>query len=167
MTTATLPRRRTSETCRMVAACCLVLVNGWGADGLNAGSVIGIGQAHAQSVYRCGSSYSSDATCEQGMATSVTLQGETAHAPTPPTGLAQHMQSEADRLEKARQREAQALAPSPNTTRHAANQAAKSGVQKEKPRNERLGEHKKKKRKNGLPASPYFTAKGKAENQKP
>ncbi len=165
MTTATLARRRISDTCRMVAACCWVLVNGWGADVRDAESVIGIGQAHAQSVYRCGNSYSSDAMCEVGMATSVTLQGEPAHAPKASNGLSQQMQSEANRLEKARQREAHAAAPPPNTIRQATSHAAKSVVEKENPHNERLGDHKKRKR--GLPASPYFTAKGKAENQKP
>ena len=149
MTTAFLDRRRTSKTCRMVAACCWVLVNGWV-------------QAHAQSVYRCGSSYSSDAMCEPGMATSVTLQGEPTHAPKASNGWSQHMQSEADRLEKWRHREANALAQHQATTLRS---VPKAMVQKS--RNERSSDHKKKKRKNGLPASTYFTAKGKAENQKP
>ena len=74
------------------------------------------------------------------------------------------MQSEADRLEKLRQREASALVKHQATTLRP---APKAMAQKEKPLNERSGEHKKKKRKKSLPASPYFTAKGTAENQKP
>ena len=146
----------------MVAACCWVLVNGWGADGRDAGNVIGMGQAHAQSVYRCGSNYSNDATCTQGVATSVTLQGEPAHAPKASNGLSQQMQSEADRLEKWRQREANALVKHQATSHRPPTKAMA-----QKPLNEHSTEHKKKKRKKGLPASPYFTAKGTAENQKP
>lgn len=143
----------------LAAACWCVLINGLVAQGLS-----GLGQAHAQSIYRCGSSYSNDDACAQGTATSVALQDETAHAPTPATGLAQHMQSEADRFEKLKQREANALVKHQATTLRP---APKVMAQKEKPLNERSGEHNKKKRKKSLPASPYFTAKGNAESQKP
>ena len=167
MTTATLHRRRTSKTWRMAAACMFVLINGVGVDDLGVDSLVvqglsGLGQAHAQSVYRCGSSYSNDASCAQGEATSVALQGETAHAAKPVNGLAQHMQSEADRLEKLRLREESTLAKHQPTTLRPAPKAIS-----QKPLTERSGEHKKKKRKKSLPASPYFTAKGKAEGQKP
>ena len=90
------------------------------------------------------------------------LPSETAQAPKASNGLSQQIESEADRLEKLRQREANALVKHQATTLRPAPK-----VMAQKPLNERSGEHKKKKRKKGLPASPYFTAKGTAENQKP
>jgi hypothetical protein len=133
-------------------------MSGLGADGF--------GQAHAQSVYRCGSSYSNEANCEKGTAASVSLQGDTPHANKAPTGMAQQMQNEADRLEKIRQRETRLadkqLDKNSVKTPHAANKAIA-----EKSPNELPSQHKTKKRKKSTANSPYFTAKGAADSKKP
>jgi hypothetical protein len=160
---STPPRRRTSKRWCLVTAYWCVLMSGLGADGF--------GQARAQSVYRCGSSYSNEANCEQGTAASVPLQGDTAHASKAPVGMAQQMQSEADRLEKIRQRETsvltkqQAVSVHQGTTAHQATNAVA-----QKPPNDisdQHSQHKTKKRKKSTAASPYFTAKGAADSKKP
>ena len=152
------PPRRTLKQWCMSAACWCALMSGLGADGF--------GPAHAQSVYRCGSSYSNEANCEQGTSASVPLQGDTPHASKTPVGMAQQMQSEADRLEKIRQRETrladQQVDKHSVKTPHAANKAVA-----QKPSNDLPGHHKTKKRKKSTPASPYFTAKGAADSKKP
>jgi hypothetical protein len=136
-------------------------MSGLGADGF--------GQAHAQSVYRCGSSYSNEANCEKGTAAYVSLQGDTPHANKTPTGMAQQMQSEADRLEKIRQRETrladQQLDKHSVKTPHAANK----GLAQKPPRDmsDQHSQHKTKKRKKSTADSPYFTAKGAADSKKP
>jgi len=158
----TPPRRRTFKHWCMSAACWCTLMSGLGADGF--------GQAHAQSVYRCGSNYSNEANCERGAAASVPLQGDTPHASKAPTGMAQQMQSEADRLEKIRERETrvldkqfdQQLDKHSVKTPHAVNKGLA-----QKPPNDLPGQHKTKKRKKSTPASPYFTAKGAADSKKP
>ncbi len=154
----TPPRRRTSKEWCMSAACWCALMSGLGADGF--------GQAHAQSVYRCGSSYSNEANCEHGTAASVPLQGDTLPASKAPTGMAQQMQGEADRLEKIRQRETLALDKQFDKhsvkTPHHANKAIA-----EKSPNDLPGQHKTKKRKKITAESPYFTAKGTADSKKP
>jgi hypothetical protein len=142
----------------MSAACWCALMSGLGVDGF--------GQAHAQSVYRCGSGYSNEANCEHGTAASVPLQGDTPHASKTPLGMAQQMQSEADRLEKIRQRETLALDKQFDKhsvkTPHPATKAVA-----QKPSNELPSQHKTKKRKKSTEASPYFTAKGAADSKKP
>jgi hypothetical protein len=136
-------------------------MSGLGADGF--------GQAHAQSVYRCGSSYSNEANCEKGTAAYVSLQGDTPHANKTPTGMAQQMQSEADRLEKIRQRETrladQQLDKHSVKTPHTANK----GLAQKPPRDmsDQHSQHKTKKRKKSTADSPYFTAKGAADSKKP
>ncbi len=157
------PQRRISKQWCMSAACWCALMSGLGADGFR--------QAHAQSVYRCGSSYSNEANCEHGTATSVPLQGDTPHTSKAPVGMAQQMQSEADRLEKIRQRETsvltkqQAVSVHQGTTAHQATNAVA-----QKPPNDisdQHSQHKIKKRKKSTAASPYFTAKGAADSKKP
>jgi hypothetical protein len=142
----------------MSAACWCALMSGLGADGF--------WRAHAQSVYRCDSSYSNEVNCEHGTAASVPLQGDTPHASKAPTGMAQQMQSEADRLEKIRQRETrladQQLDKHSVKTPHAANKDLA-----QKPPNDLPGQHKTKKRKKSTATSPYFTAKGAADSNKP
>lgn len=138
----------------MGTAACLCVISGL------MGEFTGV---HAQTVYRCGAHYSSHANCDEGLATPLALTDRTTPTRDAVAPLAQQMQSEADRLEKTRQREANAWAKLPTIT----HRAAKTGIQKEKPLNERLDEHKKKKRKKSAPASPYFTAKGTAESHKP
>ena len=154
----TPPRRRVSKQWCMSAACWCALMSGFGADGF--------GPAHAQSVYRCGSSYSNEANCEHGTAASVPLQGDTPHASKAPVGMAQQMQSEADRLEKIRERETRAADKQVDKhsvkTPHAANKAIA-----QKSPNDLPGQHTTKKRKKITPASPYFTAKGAADSKKP
>jgi hypothetical protein len=132
-------------------------MSGLGADGF--------GQAHAQSVYRCGSSYSNEANCEKGTAASVPLQGDTLPASKAPTGMAQQMQSEADRLEKIRQRETLALDKHSVKTPHTANK----GLAEKPPSDlsDQHSQHKTKKRKKNTAESPYFTAKGTADSKKP
>jgi hypothetical protein len=118
--------------------------------------VSGHGPTYAQSIYRCGASYSSEANCGEGLASPLSLHGEAAH--TAHDSLAQPMQNEADRLEKLRQREAFALAKRP---------ATKAQLKKEKwstRRTDAQAHHKRHQRK---PASPYFTAKGTGEPKKP
>ena len=153
----TPPRRRISKQWCMSAACWCALMGGLGADGF--------GQAHAQSVYRCGSSYSNEANCEHGTAASVPLQGDTTHTSKAPTGMAQQMQSEADRLEKIRQRETLVLDKHSVKTPHTANK----GLAQKPPSDlsDQHSQHKTKKRKKNTPASPYFTAKGAADSKKP
>jgi hypothetical protein len=133
-------------------------MSGLGADGF--------GQAHAQSVYRCGSSYSDETNCEHGTAASMQLQGDTPHVSKAPTGMAQQMQSEADRLEKIRERETrladQQLDKHSVKTPHTANKALAQKLPNDLP-----GQHKKKKRKKSTPDSAYFTAKGAADSKKP
>ena len=147
-------RRRTFKHRCMTAACWCALIGGLGADGF--------GQAHAQSVYRCGSSYSNEANCEHGTATSVPLQGDTPHASKAPVGMAQQMQSEAGRLEKIRQRETrladQQVDKHSVKTPHAATKAVA-----QKPSNDLPT----KKRKKSTADSPYFSAKGAADSKKP
>ena len=154
----TPPQRRTLKQWCMAAACWCALMSGLGADGF--------GQAHAQSVFRCGSSYSNEANCEHGAAASVPLQGDTPHASKAPVGIAQQMQSEADRLEKIRQRETrlavQQIDKHSVKTQHAATKAVA-----QKSPNDLPGQHKKKKRKKSTPDSAYFTAKGAADSKKP
>jgi hypothetical protein len=133
-------------------------MSGLGADGF--------GQAHAQSVYRCGSSYSNEANCEHGTAGSVPLQDNTPHASPAPTGMAQQMQSEADRLEKIRERETRAADKQVDKHSVKTPHAANKGLA-QKPPNDLPGQHKKKKRKKSTADSPYFTAKGDAESKKP
>ena len=151
------PRRTLKQWC-MSAACWCALMSGLGADGF--------GQAHAQSVYRCGSSYSNEANCEKGTAAYVSLQGDTPHANKTPTGMAQQMQSEADRLEKIRERETrladQQLDKHSVKTPHTANKALAQKLPNDLP-----GQHKKKKRKKSTADSPYFSAKGAADSKKP
>jgi hypothetical protein len=136
-------------------------MSGLGADGF--------GQAHAQSVYRCGSSYSNEANCEHGTAASVPLQGDTLPASKAPTGMAQQMQGEADRLEKIRQRETrladQQLDKHSVKTPHAANK----GLAQKPPSDlsDQHSQHKTKKRKKSKADSAYFTAKGAADSKKP
>ena len=154
------PRRTLKQWC-MSAACWCALMGGLGADGF--------GQAHAQSVYRCGSSYSNEANCERGTAASVTLQGDTPHASKAPTGMAQQMQSEADRLERIRQRETrladQQLDKHSVKTPHTANK----GLAQKPPSDlsDQHSQHKTKKRKKSTADSPYFSAKGAADSKKP
>lgn len=151
------PRRTLKQWC-MSAACWCALMIGSGVDGF--------GQVHAQSVYRCGSGYSNDANCEHGAAPSVPLQGDTPHVSKAPTGMAQQMQSEADRLEKIRQRETrladQQLDKHSVKTPHTATK-----VVAQKSPNDLPGQHKTKKRKKSTAASPYFSAKGAADSKKP
>ncbi len=157
----TPPRRRISKQWCMSAACWCALMSGLGADGF--------GQAHAQSVYRCGSSYSNEANCEQGTAASVSLHGDTPHANKAPTGMAQQMQGEADRLEKIRQRETLALDKQFDKysvkTPHTANKGLAQKPQSDLP--DQHSQHKTKKRKKSTADSPYFTAKGAADSKKP
>jgi hypothetical protein len=128
--------------------------------------VDGFGQAHAQSVFRCGSSYSNEANCEHGTAASLPLQGDTPHASKTPVGMAQQMQSEADRLEKIRQRETrladQQVDKHSVKTPHAANKTVA-----QKSPNDLPDQHKTKKRKKSKANSTYFTAKGAADSKKP
>ncbi len=151
------PTRNSKQWC-MSAACWCALMSGVGVDGFR--------QAHAQSVYRCGSSYSNEANCEHGTATSVPLQGDTPHTSKAPLGMSQQMQSEADRLEKIRQRETrladQQLDKYSVKTPHASNKAVA-----QKSPNELPGQHKTKKRKKSTADSPYFSAKGAADSKKP
>jgi hypothetical protein len=142
----------------MSAACWCALIGGLGADGF--------GQAHAQSVYRCGSSYSNEANCEKGTAAYVSLQGDTPHANKTPTGMAQQMQSEADRLEKIRQRETRLAVQQIDKHSVKTPHAATKAVAQKSP-NDLPGQHKKKKRKKSTPDSAYFTAKGAADSKKP
>ncbi len=157
----TPPRRRISKQWCMSAACWCALMSSLGADGF--------GQAHAQSVYRCGSSYSNEANCEHGTAASVPLQGDTPHASKAPVGMAQQMQSEAGRLEKIRQRETrladQQVDKHSVKTPHTANK----GLAQKPPSDlsDQHSQHKTKKRKKNTAASPYFTAKGAADSKKP
>ena len=154
----TPPRRRSYKNWCMSAACWCALMSGLGADGF--------GQAHAQSVYRCGSRYSDETNCEHGTAASMQLQGDTPHVSKAPTGMAQQMQSEADRLEKIRERETrladQQLDKHSVKTPHTANKALAQKLPNDLP-----GQHKKKKRKKSTPDSAYFTAKGAADSKKP
>ncbi len=154
----TPPRRRISKQWCMSAACWCALMSSLGADGF--------GQAHAQSVYRCGSSYSNEANCEHGTATSVPLQGDTPHASKAPVGMAQQMQSEAGRLEKIRQRETRLADQQVDKHSVKTPHAATKSVAQKSP-NELPGQHKTKKRKKSTAASPYFTAKGAADSKKP
>ncbi len=154
----TPPQRRTLKQWCMSAACWCALMSGLGADGF--------GQAHAQSVYRCGSSYSNEANCEHGIAASVPLQGDTPHASKMPVGMAQQMQSEADRLEKIRQRETRLAVQELDKHTFKTPHAATKAVAQKSP-NDLTGQHKTKKRKKNTPASPYFTAKGAADSKKP
>ncbi len=153
----TPPRRRISKQWCMSAAYWCALMSGFGADGF--------GQAYAQSVYRCGSSYSNEANCEHGTAASVPLQGDTPHASKAPVGMAQQMQSEADRLEKIKERETRVLDKHSVKTPHTANK----GLAQKPPSDlsDQHSQHKTKKRKKNTPASPYFTAKGAADSKKP
>ena len=129
----------------------------------------GFGQAHAQSVYRCGSSYSDETNCEKGIAASVSLLGDTPHANKAPTGIAQQMQGEADRLEKIRQRETrlavQQIDKHSVKTPHAANK----GLAQKPPSDlsDQHSQHKTKKRKKSTADSTYFSAKGAADSKKP
>lgn len=134
-------RRKTSEYGLISAASWCVLMGGLGVTGAGHG----LAQAQAQSVFRCGSSYSNETHCEHGTAAGVPLQGDTPHASKAPPGMAQQMQSEAGRLEKIRQRE----------------------TREKKSSNDLPGQHKTKKRKKSTTASPYFTAKGAADSKKP
>ena len=154
----TPPRRRTSKEWCMSAACWCALMSGLGADGF--------GQAHAQSVYRCGSSYSNEANCEHGTAASVPLQGDTPHASKAPVGMAQQMQSEADRLEKIRERETRVLDKQFDKHSVKTPHAATKAVAQKSP-NDLPGQHKTKKRKKSKADSTYFTAKGAADSKKP
>ncbi len=153
--------RRTSKQWCMSAACWCALMSGLGADGF--------GQAHAQSVYRCGSSYSNEANCEQGTAASVPLQGDTLPASKAPTGMAQQMQSEADRLEKIRERETRVLDKQFDKHSVKTPHTANKGLAQKPPSDlsDQHSQHKTKKRKKNTPASPYFTAKGAADSKKP
>lgn len=164
----TSPRRRTSDSWRIAAACGWVLMQGLGLVGLIQG------QAQAQSVYRCGSSYSHDAECKQSAATPVPLQGEAPQASKTQAGLAQQMQSEAERLENLRQREMRAIEKqqgkpvNPPLARHAVKKpqaATQSAAQQAS--NELPSQHNTKKRKKSTAVSPYFTAKGAADSKKP
>ena len=159
----TPPQRRTLKHWCMSAACWCVLMSGLGAEGF--------GPAHAQSVYRCGSSYNNEANCEHGTAASVPLQGDTPHASKAPTGMAQQMQSEADRLEKIRERETRVLTQQQATSVHQgtkAHQATNTFTQKTpSDLSNQHSQHKTKKRKKSKAASPYFTAKGAADSKKP
>jgi len=136
-------------------------MSGLGADGF--------GQAHAQSVYRCGSSYSNAANCEHGTAASVPLQGDTTHTSKAPTGMAQQMQSEADRLEKIRERETRVLDKQFDKHSVKTPHTANKGLAQKPPSDlsDQHSQHKTKKRKKNTPASPYFTAKGAADSKKP
>jgi hypothetical protein len=158
---STPPQRRTSKRWCLVTAYWCVLMSGLGADGF--------GQARAQSVYRCGSSYSNEANCEHGTAASVPLQGDTPRASKAPVGMAQQMQGEADRLERIRERETrlavQELDKHSVKTPHAATKAVA-----QKPPSDVSDQHRQrkiKKRKKSTAASPYFTAKGAADSKKP
>ena len=162
------PQRRTSDAWRIAAACGWVLMQGLGLVGFIEG------QAQAQSVYRCGSSYSHDAECKQGAATPVPLQGEAPQASKAQTGLAQQMQNEAERLENLRQREMRAIEKqqgkpvNPPLARHAVKKpqaATQSAAQQTS--NDLPNQHKTKKRKKSTTASPYFTAKGATDSKKP
>ena len=162
------PQRRTSDAWRIAAACGWVLMQGLGLVGFIEG------QAQAQSVYRCGSSYSHDAECKQGAATPVPLQGEAPHASKAQTGLAQQMQNEAERLENLKQREMRAIEKQqgkpfdPPLAQHAVKKhpaATQSAAQQAS--NDLPSQHKTKKRKKSTTASPYFTAKGATDSKKP
>ena len=158
-TLSPIPSRRSiSKQWCMSATCWCALISGFGADGF--------GPAHAQSVYRCGSSYSNEAYCEHGTAASVPLQGDTPHASKAPVGMAQQMQSEADRLEKIRERETRVLDKQFDKDSVKTPHAVTKSVSQKSP-NELPGQHKTKKRKKNTPASPYFTAKGAADSKKP
>ncbi len=150
--------RRISKQWCMSAACWCALMSGLGGGGF--------GQAHAQSVYRCGSSYSNEANCEHGTGASVPLQGDTPHASKAPVGMAQQMQSEADRLEKIRQRETRLADQQVDKHSVKTPHATPKSVAQKSP-NELPGQHKTKKRKKSTAASPYFTAKGAADSKKP
>ena len=154
-------QRRVSKQWCMSAACWCALMNGLGGGGF--------GQAHAQSVYRCGSSYSNEANCERGTAASVTLQGDTPHASKAPTGMAQQMQGEADRLEKIRERETRVLDKQFDKHSVKTPHTANKGLAQKPPSDlsDQHSQHKTKKRKKNTPASPYFTAKGAADSKKP
>ena len=154
-------RRRTSKQWCMSAACWCALMSGLGVDGF--------GQAHAQSVFRCGSSYSNEANCEHGAAASVPLQGDTPHASKMPVGMAQQMQSEADRLEKIRQRETLALDKQFDKHSVKTPHTANKGLAQKPPSDlsDQHSQHKTKKRKKSTAESPYFTAKGTADSKKP
>ena len=156
-------RRRTLKHWCMSAACWCALIGSLGADGF--------GQTHAQSVYRCGSSYNNEANCEHGTAASVPLQGDTPHASKAPMGMAQQMQSEADRLEKIRERETRVLTQQQATSVHQgtkAHQTTNTFTQKTpNDLSSQHSQHKTKKRKKSQAASPYFTAKGAADSKKP
>ena len=154
----TPPRRRTHKHWCMNAACWCVLISGLGVDTF--------GHARAQSVYRCGSSYSNEANCEHGTAASVSLQGDTPHASKPPTGMAQQMQSEADRLEKVIHRETRALDQQFDKNAVKTPQAATKAFA-QKPPNDLPGQHKTKKHTKNTAAIPYFTAKDAANSKKP
>ncbi len=154
----TPPQRRTLKQWCMSAACWCALMSGLGADGF--------GQAHAQSVYRCGSSYSNEANCEQGTAASVPLRGDTLPASKAPVGMAQQMQSEADRLEKIRQRETRLAVQQIDKYSVKTQHAATKAVAQKSP-NDLPGQHKTKKRKKSTADSPYFSAKGAADSKKP
>lgn len=157
----TPPQRRTLKQWCMSAACWCALMSGFGADGF--------GPAHAQSVYRCGSSYSNAANCEHGTAASVPLQGDTLPASKAPTGMAQQMQSEADRLEKIRQRETLVLDKQFDKHSVKTPHAANKGLAQKPPSDlsDQHSQHKTKKRKKSTAESPYFTAKGTADSKKP
>ncbi len=154
----TPPRRRTSKQWCMSAACWCALMSGLGEGDF--------GQAHAQNIYRCGSSYSNEANCEHGAAASVPLQGDTRHASKAPTGMAQQMQGEADRLEKIRQRETR-LADQQFDKHSVKTPHAETKAVAQKSPNDLPGQHKTKKRKKSTADSPYFTAKGAADSKKP
>jgi hypothetical protein len=151
-------RRRSFKHWCVTSACWCALMSGLGADDL--------GQAHAQSVYHCGSSYSNEANCERGAAASVPIHDDTPHANKASTGMAQQMQSEADRLEKIRERETRAADKQVDNHSVKTPHAANKGLA-QKPRNDLSGQHKTKKRKKSTAASPYFTAKGAADSKKP
>ncbi len=94
------------------------------------------------------------------------VKGDTPHTSKAPVGMAQQMQSEADRLEKIRQRETLALDKQFDKHSVKTPHVATKAVEQKSP-NDLTGQHKTKKRKKSTTDSPYFTAKGTADSKKP
>ncbi len=155
MATATQFLRRTLKTWCMTTACLCLLSSH--------------PLAHAQSVFRCGASYSNDANCDEGIATPLATHNDANNDATQPPSkehpaMVKQMQKEADQLEKKRQRETHALTQLHTpANRHAPQTAAR----KEQLLNEQQDADNQKRRRKSAFASPYFTAKGKGEVKKP
>lgn len=165
MTRAPQAQRRVPDTRQRLLAfgCWPLLAFGMADGGLQAlclSGFLAVTHAQAQSAYQCDNRFSTDILCAQGKAHAVPLNGVSAQVIPAHSGLAQPMQSEAERLEKARQREAHAWSAPALPKAH----ASKTAVGQPKAPQERADEHHP--RRKSLFTRENFTARVKTQKHK-